>query len=151
MKIKKEQLNEYVGQEIAVTDWLTIDQNMINQFAELTLDRQFIHIDPVRAKNTPFGGTIAHGLLTLSLVAYFVEKSEFNVEGFLVRVNYGFDKVRFLSPVPSGSRLRSRIKLLSAEEKRPGQLMLHIEVTSEVEGSSRPAMVAEYLELRLAE
>lgn len=151
MKIKKEQLNEYVGQEIAVTDWLTVDQNMINQFAELTLDRQFIHIDPVRAKNTPFGGTIAHGLLTLSLVAYFVEKSEFNVEGFLVRVNYGFDKVRFLSPVPSGSRLRSRIKLLSAEEKRPGQLMLHIEVTSEVEGSSRPAMVAEYLELRLAE
>ncbi|MCF7981705.1 MAG: MaoC family dehydratase [Pseudomonadales bacterium] len=151
MKIKKEQLNEYVGQEIAVTDWLTIDQNMINQFAELTLDRQFIHIDPVRAKNTPFGGTIAHGLLTLSLVAYFVEKSEFNVEGFLVRVNYGFDKVRFLSPVPSGSRLRSRIKLLSAEEKRPGQLMLHIEVTGEVEGSSRPAMVAEYLELRLAE
>ena len=96
MKIKKEQLNEYVGQEIAVTDWLTIDQNMINQFAEVTLDRQFIHIDPERAKNTPFGGTIAHGLLTLSLVAHFVEKSEFNVEGFLVRVNYGFDKVRSL-------------------------------------------------------
>jgi len=151
MKIKKEQLNEYVGQEIAVTDWLTIDQNMINQFAEVTLDRQFIHIDPERAKNTPFGGTIAHGLLTLSLVAHFVEKSEFNVEGFLVRVNYGFDKVRFLSPVPSGSRLRSRVKLLSAEEKRPGQLMLRIEVTVEVEGSSRPAMIAEYLELRLAE
>ncbi len=151
MKIQKEKLNEYIGQEVAVTDWLMVDQNKIDQFAEITLDRQFIHIDPERAKDTPFGGTIAHGLLTLSLVAYFVEQSQFNVEGFLVRVNYGFDKVRFLSPVPSGSQVRSRIKLLAAEEKRPGQLMLRIEVTVEVEGSSKPAMIAEYLELRFAE
>ncbi len=151
MKIQKENLNEYIGQEVAVTDWLMVDQNKIDQFAEITLDRQFIHIDPVRAKDTPFGGTIAHGLLTLSLVAYFVEQSQFNIDGFLVRVNYGFDKVRFLSPVPSGSQVRSRIKLLAAEEKRPGQLMLRIEVIVEVEGSSKPAMIAEYLELRFAE
>lgn len=151
MNITLAQVNEYVGQEVAVTDWMTVDQEMINQFAEVTLDKQFIHTDPERAKDTPFGTTIAHGLLTLSLVAYFVEKSDFNVEGFLVRVNYGFDKVRFLSPVPSGSRVRSRVKLIDAEEKRPGQLMLTIEVTAEVEGSARPAMIAEYLELRLAE
>ena len=151
MKIQKENLNDYLGQEVAVTDWLMVDQNKIDQFAEITLDRQFIHIDPVRAKDTPFGGTIAHGLLTLSLVDYFVEQSQFNIDGFLVRVNYGFDKVRFLSPVPSGSQVRSRIKLLAAEEKRPGQLMLRIEVIVEVEGSSKPAMIAEYLELRFAE
>lgn len=151
MKISKEQLDEYVGTEFAVTDWLTIDQNTINQFAEVTLDRQFIHIDPERAKHTPFGTTIAHGLLTLSLVAHFVEKGDLNIEGYLVRVNYGFDKVRFLTPVPSGSRVRSRLKLMEANEKKPGQLMLRIEVTGELEGASRPAMIAEYLEMRLAD
>lgn len=151
MKVQKENLSQYIGQEVAVTDWLMIDQHKINQFAEVTLDRQFIHTDPERARKTPFGGTIAHGLLTLSLVAYFVERSAFDIEGFLVRVNYGFDKVRFLSPVPSGSRVRSRIKLLDAREKRAGQVMLNIEVTVEVEGSGKPAMIAEYLELRFAE
>ncbi len=151
MNIQKENLNEYIGQEVAVTEWLMVDQHKINQFAEITLDRQFIHTDPERAKHTPFGGTIAHGLLTLSLVAYFVEQSAFNIDGFLVRVNYGFDKVRFLAPVPSGSQVRSRIKLTDAAEKRPGQLMLNIEVTVEVEGSAKPAMIAEYLELRFAE
>lgn len=151
MKVTEQQAGDYIGQEVAVTDWLLIDQDKINQFAEVTLDRQFIHIDPERAKHTPFGTTIAHGLLTLSLVAYFVEAGNFDVEGYLVRVNYGFDKVRFLTPVLSGSRVRGRITLLSAELKRPGQLMLRLGVTIEIEGTDKPAMIAEYLELRLAE
>lgn len=151
MIITKDQVNDYIGKEVAVTDWVVVDQDRINQFADVTMDHQFIHTDPERAKSTPFGSTIAHGLLTLSFVPYFMERSDFNLAGSIMVINYGFDKVRFLSPVKVDSRVRGRIRLLEVTEKRPGQLLTKFEITAEVEGVGKPAMLAEYLVLNFLE
>ncbi len=139
------ELPTLVGTELGVSDWLLIEQDRVNAFADATLDHQFIHIDPEKAAMTPFGGTIAHGFLTLSLLPHFLEAASVPVEGTLMAINYGTDKVRFLQPVKVGQRVRARSVLGSADEKRPGQWLLKQNVTVEIEGEEKPAMVAEFL------
>lgn len=139
-------LDQYVGKESGVTEWMEIDQERVNQFADVTEDHQFIHVDPERAKQTQFGGPIAHGFLTLSLLPYFGEQgAAVSLENVAVRINYGLNKVRFLTPVRVGSKIRARYKFLGYEEKRPGQILLSHEVTIEIQGAEKPAMIAETL------
>lgn len=134
-----------VGQEV-VSDWVEVTQEMIDKFADATGDHQFIHVNPQMAAMTPFGGTIAHGFLTLSLMPLLSSKTEQpTIEGVKMGVNYGGNKVRFLTPVRSGKRVRGRFKLLSFEEKRPGQWQQTNEFTVEIEGADKPAMIAEWI------
>lgn len=133
-----------IGQEVGVSDWILIDQERINAFADATLDHQFIHVDPEAAAKTPFGGTIAHGFLTLSLMSQMSYQATPVLEGVTMGVNYGFDKLRFIQPVPSGSHVRGRFKLLSAEDKGGRWLIKH-EVTVEIDGQAKPALIAEWL------
>jgi len=133
-----------VGQEVAISDWLTITQEQVNLFAEATGDHQWIHVDPEKARAGPFGGPIAHGFLTLSLLPKFFESSLEIVQSRM-GVNYGLNRVRFTAPVPVGSRLRARLKLLACEPiDNEGQQMTW-EVTVEREGTARPVCVAESL------
>lgn len=135
------ELADCVGQEVAVSDWMAVTQPMIQQFADATGDHQWIHLDAARAKAGPFGSTIAHGFLTLSMIPAFAQ-SAYAVEGIRMGVNYGLNKVRFTAPVPVGSRLRGRMKLLSAEPIEGGR-QLCWQVTIEREGSDKPVCVAE--------
>lgn len=132
------------GELLGTSDWFLLDQHRIDRFADTTEDRQFIHIDPEAAKATPFGGTIAHGFLTLSMLAPMMVSA---MEKLPVQmtVNYGFNKVRFLSPVKSGSRVRGHFKQLEMVEKRPGQWQQTVEVTVEIEGADKPALLAEWI------
>ncbi|MBW8846129.1 MAG: MaoC family dehydratase [Burkholderiales bacterium] len=137
-------LQALIGQPLGHSDWITVDQARVNAFAEATEDRQWIHVDPERAQAGPFGGPIAHGFLTLSLIPYFFET------GFAVResrmvVNYGLNRVRFTKPVPVGSRLRAGFKLLALDEVAGGARQLTVEVSIEREGSEKPVCVAESL------
>jgi len=141
------QLQDYVGKELGRSDWLTIDQQRINQFAECTGDHQFIHVDPVKAKHTPFGTTIAHGFLTLSLIPVLLENLMLLPEGMKMAVNYGLDSVRFIQPVKVDSRVRLAAKVLDITEKRPGQWLIKIEATLEIDGEDKPAYIAESLSL----
>ena len=141
------QLPSLVGSELGVSEWLEIDQSRVNAFADATLDHQFIHIDEERAAATPFGGTIAHGFLTLSLLPHFLAEASPEIDGTLMAINYGSDKVRFLQPVKVGSRIRARSELAAADEKRPGQWLLNQRVTIEIEGEDKPALVTEFLML----
>ena len=131
----------------ATSDWVEVTQAMIDQFAEATGDHQFIHVDPVRAAQTPFGGTIAHGFLTLSLMPLLASKvpDAAVIEGATMGVNYGGNAVRFLTPVRSGSKVRGRFKLIEFDEKRPGQFQQTNEFTVEIEGQDKPAMIAEWI------
>lgn len=131
----------------SVSAWITVTQAMIDAFAEATGDRQFIHIDPVRAAATPFGTTIAHGFLTLSLLPRLMAETPDlpTVSGATMHVNYGGNRVRFLAPVPSGARIRAHSRLLSFEQKRPGQYQSTAEVTIEIDGQEKPAMLAEWI------
>jgi len=133
-----------VGQDVAVTDWVTITQEQVNQFAEATGDHQWIHVDPERACQGPFGAPVAHGYLTLSLLAQFMQQA-IAIDGAQMGVNYGLNKVRFPAPVPVGSRLRAHLKLLAAEPVPPDGLQLTWGVTVEREGSDKPVCVAESL------
>jgi acyl dehydratase len=136
-----------VGQEVAVSDWITVTQQQINQFAEATGDHQWIHVDAERAKTGPFGAPIAHGFLTLSLLPRFFESS-FDIQNSRMGVNYGLNKVRFVAPVPVGSRLRARMKLLACEALNDAPtegLQMTWGVTVEREGSDKPVCVAESL------
>ena len=137
----------HIGKELGVTPWLEITQERVNQFAEATGDFQFIHVDEERArKESPFGGTIAHGFLTLSLLAMLGQQTDtIRIEGVRVAINYGLDKVRFVNPVRVGKRIRARFELLSVDEKNPGQFLLKQKVTVEIEGEDKPAMIAEWL------
>lgn len=144
--LTRENLNDHVGEEIGVSPWVEITQEDVDVFAKITRDPQFIHIDPERAAKTPFGGTIAHGFFTLSLLTHFLhEGAAVTVEGTSMGINYGFDKLRFLAPVRVGRRIRGRTKLLSAEESKPNQFRLKYEVTVEIEGAEKPALIAEWL------
>lgn len=136
-----------VGQEVAVSDWITITQEQVNLFAEATGDHQWIHVDVEKAKAGPFGAPIAHGFLTLSLIPKFFE-SALQIHGTRMGVNYGLNKVRFTSPVPVGSRLRARMKLLAADPIDNGGLQMTWQVTVEREGADKPACVAESLARR---
>jgi acyl dehydratase len=136
-----------VGQEVGVSSWLTIDQERIVEFADATEDRQFIHVDPEAAARTPFGGTIAHGFLSLSMLSRMAAEAMLVPEGVRIAVNYGLDRVRFLAPVKSGKRIRGRFRLDSIEEKAPGQYLFRHTVTVEIEGEEKPALTAEWLGL----
>ena len=133
-----------VGQEVAVSDWITITKQQVDLFADATGDHQWIHVDPAKAAAGPFGGAIAHGFLTLSLLPRFFESS-FEVAASRMGVNYGLNKVRFMAPVPVGSRLRARMKLLSAEPIDGSGMQMAWEVTVEREGAKKPVCVAESL------
>ncbi|WP_033074725.1 MaoC family dehydratase [Sphingopyxis sp. MWB1] len=144
--ISPQEMTKLVGQQIGTSEWVLVDQDMINKFADATGDHQFIHIDEEKAKLTPFGGTIAHGFLTLSLFPLLAAKSDCpRAEGVKMGVNYGGNKVRFLAPVRSGKRVRGHFKLLALEEKRPGQWQQTLEFTVEIEGEEKPALMAEWI------
>lgn len=131
---------------VSVSDWVEVTQAMIDRFADATGDDQFIHVDPVAAASTPFGGTIAHGFLTLSLMPMLARLTrQPRIAGAQIGVNYGGNKVRFLNPVRSGSRVRGRFTLLAFDEKRPGQWQQVTEFVVEIEGAEKPALIAEWI------
>ena len=146
---KASELQSLIGQEVGVSRWITVDQARIDAFARITEDEQFIHVDPERARATPFGGTIAHGFLTLSLASAMSYDAVAPLKGVVMGVNYGFDKLRFLAPVPAGSKVRGRFKLLSAEDKGGGRWLLKHELTVEIEGADKPALIAEWLGMQV--
>jgi acyl dehydratase len=133
-------LEAVVGKQLGVSEWLEIDQARIDKFADATGDHQWIHVDPERAKDGPFGSTIAHGYLTLSLVNFFLPQI-IEVRGISMGVNYGTDRVRFPAPVPVGSRLRGSAELIKVEDVKGGAVQSTVRVTVEIEGSERPACV----------
>jgi acyl dehydratase len=140
------QLDEMIGTEVGVTDWIEIDQERINKFADATGDHQYIHVDPERAAETPFGSTIAHGFLTLSLLSLLSSMGGgVKLDNAVMGINYGLDKVRFINAVKVGSKIRARFTLLSAEEKKPKHYLLKHNVTVEIEGEAKPALIAEWL------
>ncbi|NWL21627.1 MaoC family dehydratase [Pseudomonas umsongensis] len=141
------ELKDYVGKELGCSEWLTIDQERINLFAEATGDFQFIHVDPAKAAQTPFGSTIAHGFLSLSLIPKLMEDILVMPEGLKMVVNYGLDSVRFIQPVKVDSKVRLKVELSEVTEKKPGQLLLKAIATLEIEGVDKPAYVAESLSL----
>lgn len=141
-----EELRAKTGQVIGTSDWLTVSQEMIDKFADATGDHQFIHIDPEAAAKTPFGSTIAHGFLSLSLMPVLTATADLpRMDGIKMGVNYGGNKTRFLAPVKSGKRVRGHFKLLEIEEKRPGQYQQTVEYTLEIEGEDKPALIAEWI------
>ena len=143
--LKPDEMKAQVG-ATATSDWVEVTQGMIDRFAEATGDHQFIHVDPDAAAQTPFGGPIAHGFLTLSLMPLLTSTADMpRVEGAKMGVNYGGNKVRFLTPVRSGSKVRGHFKLLSFDEKRPGQFQQTVEFTVEIEGQDKPALLAEWI------
>ena len=144
--IPAQEMARRIGDE-TVSDWVEVTQAMIDTFADATGDHQFIHVDPERARQTPLGGTIAHGFLTLSLMPLLSSKvpDRPEIEGARMGINYGGNKVRFLTPVHSGKRVRGRFKLLSFDEKRPGQWQQTVEFTVEIEGNDKPALIAEWI------
>jgi acyl dehydratase len=142
-----DEIRARIGDEIGVSSWLMIDQSRIDAFAEATEDRQFIHTDPAAAAQTPFGGTVAHGFLSLSLLSRMAAEAMLLPSGLKMAINYGLDRVRFLAPVRSGKRVRGRFVLDSVEEKAPGQLLLRHTVTVEIEGEDKPALTAQWLGL----
>ncbi|MFD2653076.1 MaoC family dehydratase [Brucella rhizosphaerae] len=146
------QLREAIGTEIGCSEWREVTQAMIDQFADATDDHQFIHVDPERAtKETPFGGTIAHGFLTLSLLSTLAFEALPMLEGATMGINYGFDKVRFMSPVKTGARVRARFKLANADIRPSGRVVNHYEVTLEVENMVKPALTATWLTIAVVE
>jgi acyl dehydratase len=136
-----------VGTEVGVSDWLTIGQDRIDAFADATEDRQFIHVDAEAAARTPFGGTVAHGFLSLSMLSRMGAEAILVPDGLKMAVNYGLDRVRFIAPVRSGQRIRGRYVLDSIEERSPGQLLVRHSVTVEIEGVDKPALTAQWLGL----
>jgi acyl dehydratase len=143
-----ESLKARIGQELGVSDWCTIDQDMIDRFADLTDDHQWIHVDREAAAKTAFGGTIAHGFLVLSLLVKLSSSVDLLLEGAKMGLNYGFDKIRMTNPVRSGSRIRGRFVLKDLVERSPGQWLSTLAVSVEVDGQARPAIVAEWLSLQ---
>lgn len=147
--IKKDQLVNYIGHQSAPTPWHQVTQAQINQFADCTLDHQFIHVDEAAAKQSPFGATIAHGFLSLSMLSHFAESYSVLIDGFYMGLNAGFDKVRFLQPVTVNSRIRAHAKILSIKETKPNQYRFNTEVTIEIEDCDKPALVAQWISVQL--
>ena len=142
-----DEIRARIGTEVGLSSWLTVDQARIEGFADATDDHQFIHVDLEAAAKTPFGGTIAHGFLTLSLLSRMAADAMLVPDGVRMGINYGFDRVRFLAPVKSGKRVRGRFTLDSIEEKAPGQWLLRHTVTVEIEDEGKPALIAQWLGL----
>ena len=147
--VTREQLDRMIGERLGASDWFLIDQERVNRFADVTLDHQFVHVDPMRAKATPFGGTIAHGFLTLSLLVTLCIDFIPEPAGRTLLVNYGFDKIRFVAPVRVGKRVRAIGTLAEVSERKPGNLVMKIDVTVEIENEDKPALVAEWLSLHV--
>ncbi|WP_040640769.1 MaoC family dehydratase [Halopseudomonas pelagia] len=141
------ELKSFIGKDMGHSEWMTIDQERVNQFAECTGDHQFIHLDEEKAKQTPFGGTIAHGFLSLSLLPVLSSGLLIRPEGLKMAVNYGMDSLRFIQPVRVGSRVRLHVSVADVTEKNPGQWLVKAKSTLEIEGSEKPALIAEGLTL----
>ena len=145
-QVNIEDIADFLGKEVGLTDWIEINQTQINKFADATGDHQYIHVDEGRAAETPFGATIAHGFLTLSLLSKLSSMNGgVKLKNSVMGINYGLDKVRFVSPVKVNSRVRARFELVSAEEKKPKHYLLKHNVTVEIEGVEKPALIAEWL------
>ena len=141
-----DQLRRMQGTKLCISPWIQLSQSMVNQFADITHDHQFIHIDPERADTeTPFGGTIAHGFLTLSQLTQMAESTLPVIEGVRMSINYGFDRIRFITPVPSDARMRAHFILKLAEERTAGEWTLHHDITVEIEHNERPALSARWI------
>jgi len=136
-----------VGTVVGVSPWLLIDQTMIDRFADVTRDHQYIHIDPIRAAATELGGTIAHGYLTLALSAHLAEQALPALAGAQMTINYGFERLRFLHPVPSGARIRAHFGLVELDQGHPGQVRFHWDLRIEIEGVDKPALIARWITL----
>jgi acyl dehydratase len=145
--LRLEEFAGLAGKDLEPSDWLEISQERINQFADATNDHQFIHVDPERAKATPFGSTIAHGYLTLSLLSDLLGECWPKPEGLVMGLNYGSDKVRYLNPVKVGQRVRAVGRIAEIGEKRPGHWLVKTDVTVEIENESTPALIAEILSM----
>ena len=142
-----EKMKERVGQELGLTDWFTMDQDRIDKFADCTLDHQWIHVDKEKAAQGPFGQTIAHGYLTVSLLPHFSSDISVVPEGTMMAINYGMNKLRLVNPVKSDARIRDRIVLSDVVEKEGGRILMTTTHTIEIEGEEKPAMVAEVLSM----
>lgn len=147
--VTREELAALVGKEVGVSDWFAVDQSRVDDFADVTLDHQFIHVDPARARGTPFGGTIAHGFLTLSLLVHLCLPFIPEPANRRLVVNYGFDRIRFVAPVRVGKRIRARGTLGAVDERRQNQIVLRMDITVDIEGEDKPALVAEWLSLHV--
>lgn len=134
-----------IGEELGVTEWIQIEQDRINRFADCTMDHQWIHVDEEKAAQGPFAKTIAHGYLTASLFSYFMSQVGVMPEGTTMAINYGMNRLRFINPVPVGSKIRDRISLSNVEEKGEGRILVTTTHTIEIEGEEKPACVAEVL------
>ena len=145
--VPADRLQDYVGKDLGCSEWFQIDQERINAFADVTVDHQFIHVDVDKAKQGPFGDTVAHGFLTLSLLTYLTEDCGLVPENTVMGVNYGCDKVRFLQPVRVNQKVRARVKPVSVIERAPGQYLIKSEITVEIDGEEKPALIAEWLAL----
>ena len=143
--VPKNEMTNAVGMKLGPSDWIELSQQRINAFADCTEDHQFIHVDEAKAKATPFGGTIAHGFLTLSLLAGLIEKIGVTPKNTVMGMNYGFDKIRFLAPVKSGKRVRMVGEVLSVDQKDANRFLTTFGVSIEIEGEDTPALVAEFL------
>jgi acyl dehydratase len=149
--VTRTELERDIGRELGTSDWLLMEQDRVNRFADVTMDHQYVHVDPERARQTPFGGTIAHGLLTLSLIVPLCIDFVPKLAGTKLLLNYGFDKVRFSAPVRVGKRIRAHCKLSGVEERKPGNVIVKLDVKIEVEDEEKPALIAEWLSLHVLE
>jgi len=150
LRVPYEEVHEYVGREVGVTKWFPLTQSRMNRFADVTGDYQFLHIDNERtSRETCYDGTIAHGMLTLSLLTTFATNGSLKIKDTRQAIIYGLDRVRFLNPVRIGSRIRGRFKLSSAEERRPGEILLRHAVSIEIEHQEKPALIADWLILAI--
>jgi acyl dehydratase len=143
--VPREELKGYVGKQLEPGSWFTIDQDRINHFADVSLDHQFIHVDEEAAAQSPFGGTIAHGFLTLSMLTHLVADFALLPDKIVMGINYGFDKVRFLAPVRAGKRVRAVSTIADVQEKEGNRVLIKQAITVEIEGEETPALVAEWL------
>lgn len=148
--LTRDSLQDHVGEVVGESEWIEITQENVNKFADVTVDPQFIHVDEKRAAETPFGGTIAHGFLSLSMLTFFAQSGGgISVEGSIMGINYGLNKVRFIHPVRVGKRIRGKITLLDAIEKKPNQFQITQEVVVEIEGVDKPALIAEWITMAI--
>ncbi len=149
--VSQDDLLASAGRALPVTDWFTITQSQINCFADCTHDHQFIHVDPDKAAQTPFGGTIAHGFLSLSMLSYFAQSFGLQVKGAVMGINYGLNKVRFITPVKVDSRIRCHATVVDVNEHKPGQFFVTYDITIELEGSDKPALIAQWIGVQVTD
>lgn len=149
--VKPTEINGYADRQPAISKWTTITQEMVNDFADVTKDYQFIHVDVEKAKQTPFGGTIAHGFLTLSMMPVLADEPHMvaTMEGLTMALNYGFNSIRFLTPVRVGKRVRAKITLLDIKQRAENQYLFRQHYEVEIEGEEKPAVIAEWLLLQI--